>query len=80
MKRLSKKQLGFLMEKKITHRQTDVIGALCNGLTNKEIGEELEIREKGVKFHLTFIYKLLNVKNRAQLIVLMMKVENESDK
>jgi len=42
---------------------------VSKGLSNKEVANQLFVTEKTVKFHLTNIYKKMNVKSRAQLIV-----------
>jgi hypothetical protein len=42
---------------------------VTKGLSNKEVANQLFVTEKTVKFHLTNIYKKMNVKSRAQLIV-----------
>jgi DNA-binding NarL/FixJ family response regulator len=39
---------------------------LCNGLSNKEIGRQLDLSEKTVKAHITAIFRALNVVNRTQ--------------
>ncbi|MFT8949225.1 MAG: LuxR C-terminal-related transcriptional regulator [Liquorilactobacillus hordei] len=46
---------------------------VANGLTNKQIGKELFTTERTVKAHLTEIYTLLNVSNRAQAIAVAIK-------
>lgn len=46
-----------------------VVENVVIGLSNKEAAENLFVTEKTIKFHLTKIYKKLNVKSRAQLIV-----------
>lgn len=53
----------------ISERKAEVVDALLEGFTNKEIGKKLYVTEKTVKFHLTEIYKIYGVKSRAQLIV-----------
>jgi DNA-binding NarL/FixJ family response regulator len=46
----------------------DVLEALARGLTNKDIGLELDLSEKTVKTHITAIFRALNVVNRTQAI------------
>jgi DNA-binding NarL/FixJ family response regulator len=50
----------------LTDRQVEVLVALCNGLSNKEIGRKLDLSEKTVKAHITAIFRALNVVNRTQ--------------
>lgn len=46
-----------------------VADMVAKGLSNKEVGVELFITEKTVKFHLTNIFKKENVSSRAELIL-----------
>ena len=65
-----KQQLAkVLFEKGLTLREQETADLVSRGLSNKEIANQLFITEKIVKFHLTSIYKKLNVKSRAQLII-----------
>jgi DNA-binding NarL/FixJ family response regulator len=50
----------------LTQRQMDVLGGICDGLSNKDIGLKLDLSEKTVKVHITAIFKALNVINRTQ--------------
>ena len=59
----------FLTGLGLTNRQAEVATLVTTGLSNKEIGNQLFITEKTVKYHLVEIYKKLNLKSRAQLIV-----------
>lgn len=49
-------------------REAEVISHAITGKPSSEIGEALYICEKTVKFHLTQIYKKLNIKQRPELI------------
>lgn len=53
---------------RLTGREEDVLGRLLEGLSNKEIGRALDIREVTVKLHLRSIYRKLGAKNRAQAV------------
>ena len=59
----------ILIEKKLSNREAEVAELVSKGLSNKEVANQLFVTEKTVKFHLTNIYKKMNVKSRAQLIV-----------
>ena len=59
----------LLTEGKLTAREQTVARLVVVGMSNQEIGSQIQISEKTVKFHLTSIYKKLSVKSRAQLIV-----------
>ncbi|GIO86975.1 DNA-binding response regulator [Paenibacillus faecis] len=51
----------------LTQREQEILGQVANGLTNKEIGETLNISEHTVKNHLKNILQKLQVQNRVQL-------------
>src|SRR5213594_4837170 len=53
----------------LTHRQMEVLGALVDGQTNKDIASTCSISEYTVKHHLTNIYDKLGVYNRVELVV-----------
>jgi DNA-binding NarL/FixJ family response regulator len=55
-----------------SHRQREVLDLLVSGLTNKEIGFRLGISERGVKHHMTQLFVVFAVSNRAELIALIL--------
>ena len=73
-----------LIQKGLSNREAEVAELVSKGLSNKEVANQLFVTEKTVKFHLTNIYKKMNVKSRAQLIVWCLPhlgfVENEAIK
>lgn len=58
-----------LIKEGLSNREAEVAELVTQGLSNKEVASRLFVTEKTVKFHLTNIYKKMNVKSRAQLIV-----------
>ena len=54
----------------LTSREREVILALAEGLSNKDVGRRLNLSEGTVKVHLHNIYSKLGVKNRTALAVL----------
>jgi DNA-binding NarL/FixJ family response regulator len=48
----------------LTDREVTLVRALSRGLSNKQISQELWITEQTVKFHLSNIYRKLDVSNR----------------
>jgi DNA-binding CsgD family transcriptional regulator len=58
-----------LQEKGLSNREIEVSEIVAQGKSNKEVANTLFVTEKTIKFHLTNIYKKLQVKSRAQLIV-----------
>ena len=52
----------------LTKRELTILEALQTGLSNKQIAEKLFLAEETVKFHLTKIYRKLDVKNRTEAV------------
>jgi NarL family two-component system response regulator LiaR len=59
---------------KLTERETTVLRLLAQGLSNKEIGRELEIGEKTVKTHVSNIFSKLNVFSRTQAALYAVRI------
>jgi len=53
-------------KRRLTARQSEILLALKDGATNKEIARRLGILESTVKVHLKLAYRQLQVKNRTQ--------------
>lgn len=67
------KKLRYFIEIKdevefLTSREIEVLKALTEGLSNKEIGEKLFISISTVKTHIINIYSKLGVKNRVEAV------------
>jgi DNA-binding NarL/FixJ family response regulator len=54
----------------LTPREADVLGALSQGLTNREIGVRLHLAEKTVKHHVTQVLNKLHVRSRTEAALL----------
>ena len=52
----------------LTPRELDVLRAVSEGLTNKEIGRRLDISQHTVKFHLESLMRKLAVSSRAEAV------------
>lgn len=64
----SRKRVGTsLTERGITARESQVMELVKRRLSNREIGEILNIQESTVKFHLSNIFSKLEVNRRSQL-------------
>jgi DNA-binding NarL/FixJ family response regulator len=50
----------------LTERELVILRAVARGLSNRAIGKELWVTEQTVKFHLTNIYRKLDVANRTE--------------
>lgn len=54
-------------------RQREVLDLLVQGMTNKEIGAQLGISERGVKHHVSRVFVLYSVASRAELIAIVLR-------
>ena len=63
----------------LTPQQFRVLGMLCAGLLNKQIGEDLQITEATVKAHMTEILRKLGAANRTQAVLLAGRLARESN-
>ena len=61
----------------LTGREKEVLRALLQGLSNKEIAEHLDIRETGVKFLLQNLFRKTGVHTRSQLVRIAMQTYRE---
>lgn len=52
----------------LTARESEVLGLLGGGLSNKMIARELHISEHTVKFHISSLYSKLGASNRAEAV------------
>jgi len=57
----------------LTPRELDVLREMAQGLSNKEIANELFISEKTVKTHVSNILHKLDVNDRTQAVVFALK-------
>lgn len=58
---------------KLTKRELDVISLLGKGLNNQQIGVRLGVKRITVKYHLSNIYRKLDVNTRTQVAVYAFK-------
>jgi len=65
----------LINEKGLTQRQVDVFFTVGSGLSNVEASEKLEVNEGTVKFHLTNIFKKLDITSRSQVVLLAHGIE-----
>lgn len=54
---------------RLHHREEQIVSGLLKGLTNREIGQAINISEKTVKHYMTSLMQKLNVRNRVQLVI-----------
>jgi two-component system, NarL family, nitrate/nitrite response regulator NarL len=62
----------------LSRREKEVTQGLLDNLSNKEIGNKLNISERTVKFHVSNLLQKFNVRRRADLIVLAFQDESQS--
>jgi DNA-binding NarL/FixJ family response regulator len=62
-----------LPDSELSHREHEVLSLIVAGKSNREIGEELHIKEATVKSHITVILMRLNVTDRTQAVVEALK-------
>jgi len=53
-----------------TPRQSEMLGMICSGLSNKEIAKQLDVSVHTVKLHVSSVLETLGVQNRMQAIAL----------
>jgi two-component system nitrate/nitrite response regulator NarL len=58
--------------RRLTPRELEVTRLVTKGLTNKEIGQQMDLKEGTVKIHLHNIFKKLSLANRTSLATLML--------
>lgn len=63
----------------LTPRQLDVLRLLVAGQPNKGIARTLDINQSTVKFHLSFIFRILGASNRVEAAILGAELLRESE-
>ena len=54
----------------LTKREEDILRRVAQGMSNKEIGRELDLQEKTVKHYMTSILQKLHLRNRVEAAML----------
>jgi two-component system nitrate/nitrite response regulator NarL len=67
-------EAGELDVEPLTARETEVLELVASGLSNKQIGQELEISAHTVKFHVNAILAKLDVHSRTEAVVKAMQL------
>ena len=58
---------------RLTSREMDVLACIAKGFSNQDIAKALFVSEKTVKNHLTNIFRKLNVNDRTQALIYVLK-------
>ena len=58
----------------LTHRETEILGNVAKGMTNKEIANVLNLSEKTVKHYMTNVMQKLQVRNRMEAVLTLRSV------
>ena len=61
------------MVDRLSHREIEIVVALAEGLTNREIAERVGISEDAVAFDLSRVLRKLVLRNRVQVAVWAVK-------
>jgi two-component system nitrate/nitrite response regulator NarL len=60
----------------LTAREEQILSLVAEGLSNKEVGAQLKLSEKTVKYYMTNILQKLQVRNRVEAALLAQKLVN----
>jgi two-component system NarL family response regulator len=63
----------------LTERQTEVLRLVAQGFTYREVGKQLSVSERTVRFHMTEIISRLHLQNRSQVLAYAGKLGLKSD-
>jgi DNA-binding NarL/FixJ family response regulator len=63
-----------VLAESMSKRETQILGFLVDGASNREIATALDLSEKTIKAHLAAIYRKLNVGNRTQAAMIAMSI------
>jgi two-component system NarL family response regulator len=61
----------------LTVRQWEVLRLVARGLTYKEVGAQLSLTERAIKYHMAQISERLNLKNRDQIIAYVRQFQED---
>jgi DNA-binding NarL/FixJ family response regulator len=66
-------RMGFRAATNLTPREVEVLSCIARGMSNKEIGNTLNLVEGTVKVHVTSILSKLGVQDRTQAVIVAVK-------
>ena len=65
---------------RLTQRQADVLNLVAQGKTYKEVGAELNLTERTIKYHMEKILEMLQLENRSQAIAYAARTKADTGK
>lgn len=68
--RVASRAIALSRAPRLSNREREVLRLVAAGRSNKEIGAELKVTERTVKFHVTAIFNKLGAENRAQAVAI----------
>jgi DNA-binding NarL/FixJ family response regulator len=71
-----KKPVGPTPAEGLTHRESEILALLSEGLSNKEIAERVDISYDTVRAHLRHIYEKLHVRGRTEAVKMFLTSAN----
>ena len=63
---------------RLSRRELEVLQMTAQGLTNSQVGGQLDLSLHAVKFHLASIYRKLEVANRTEAAVVYLRSQAEA--
>jgi len=63
----------------LSEKQLQILQLLSQGLTYKEIGSQLELKEVTIRYHIKYLLTKLNLENRSQLIAYAIRLAPGGD-
>ena len=71
--RMTSQKMEEVVAAPITQRETQILTYICNGNSNKQIADMLDISEQTIKNHVSSILRKLNANDRAHAVVLAVR-------
>jgi DNA-binding NarL/FixJ family response regulator len=64
----------LMLSLKLTHRKSQILNAILNGDSDKQIAKKLGIAAPTVRSHLTHLFEQFQVNDRTQLVIEIFKL------
>ena len=70
-------EVGTEFGPRLTSREWDVLAALTEGLSTREIGKRLQLKPSGVRAHISAVVQKLGVRNRQEAVEMFRRTTGE---